>query len=538
MTPSARLRFTAGRRSPRLSRLQRTGDWPMETNAMSVAPDLPDDGLLVGWSLEHEHARVPVGFRIGGGDSVKVPPRHLDPILFTAEGHLITIAPTGAGKGIGVTVPTLLRYPGSVIVVDPKGEAYAVTARRRHDMGQQVVLIDPFHVVEAGEEKRGGLNPLDLIDPAAPIGIDDAAALATMLVPVQNQRDPFWDLSAREMCTGLLMHVRANAPKPLSTLAEVHYLVTQSKRDFDITLLEMSKAKQPAVRRTAGTLSGHEPKVMASIISTAQAHLGFLRGPLTQESLCRTSFDPQALIDGAPMTLYLVLPPDKLESHGRLLRLWIGTLMAWLLRRRRVPEHKTLFLIDEAAQLGTMEQFRQAVTLLRGYGLQTWSLWQDLSQIRNLYPQDWQTIFNNCKVFQAFGCNTLAAATAVAEACGYPEPMDLLNLDADEMLLMIGGDEPVIAQRPNYLADAPFRGRFDANPFHAADDLDAVTPRSPQRSFVRRSRAQIDHDLRRVLEQARERVRERHAGEEAAAAERLLGMIGELEGELFPAAQP
>ena len=45
----------------------------------------------------------------------------------------------------------------------------------------------------------------------------------------------------------------------------------------------------------------------------------------------------------------------------------------------------------EAAQLGTLGALRQAVTLLRGYGLQVWSFWQDLSQVRNLYPQDWQT---------------------------------------------------------------------------------------------------------------------------------------------------
>src|SRR3546814_14619691 len=51
------------------------------------------------------------------------------------------------------------------------------------------------------------------------------------------------------------------------------------------------------------------------------------------------------------------------------------------MRRRARPEASTLFVLDEAAQLGTFNELRQAVTLLRGYGLQTWSFWQDASQL-------------------------------------------------------------------------------------------------------------------------------------------------------------
>ena len=51
-------------------------------------------------------------------------------------------------------------------------------------------------------------------------------------------------------------------------------------------------------------------------------------------------------------------------------------------------ENSTLMLLDEAAQLGTLPQLRQAITLLRGYGVRVWSFWQDLSQLINLYPND------------------------------------------------------------------------------------------------------------------------------------------------------
>lgn len=73
----------------------------------------------------------------------------------------MTIASTGAGKGVGCIIPALLRQKGPVVVIDPKGGNYAVTARAMREMGQQVVLLDPFKFT--GVEKTDSLNPLDMI---------------------------------------------------------------------------------------------------------------------------------------------------------------------------------------------------------------------------------------------------------------------------------------------------------------------------------------------------------------------------------------
>src|SRR3546814_12619232 len=89
------------------------------------------------------------------------------------------------------------------------------------------------------------------------------------------------------------------------------------------------------------------------------------------------------------------MPPHMRGSHGRLLRLWVGALVTAIMRRRARPEASTLFVLDEAAQLGTFDELRQAVTLLRVYGLQHWSFWQDASQLQCLYHDDWMTMVYN-----------------------------------------------------------------------------------------------------------------------------------------------
>ena len=47
---------------------------------------------------------------------------------------------------MGGVIPNLLDYPGSAFVLDFKGENYAVTARARRELGQQVILVDPFGI--------------------------------------------------------------------------------------------------------------------------------------------------------------------------------------------------------------------------------------------------------------------------------------------------------------------------------------------------------------------------------------------------------
>ena len=81
-----------------------------------------------------------------------------------------------------------------------------------------------------------------------------------------------------------------------------------------------------------------------------------------------------------------------------------------------------------AAQLGEFGPLRQAMTLLRGYGLQVWPFFQDLSQLQRLYPKDWRTIFNNAGVFQLFGVANHLMAKECADLIG--------DIDADMLRAM------------------------------------------------------------------------------------------------------
>jgi type IV secretory pathway TraG/TraD family ATPase VirD4 len=80
---------------------------------------------------------------------------HSNPLGYIDDRHVCLVSGSRGGKGVGSIIPNLCFWPGSAIVVDPKGENATVTAQRRgdgsaytHPMGQKVCILDPFGEVQ------------------------------------------------------------------------------------------------------------------------------------------------------------------------------------------------------------------------------------------------------------------------------------------------------------------------------------------------------------------------------------------------------
>ena len=128
---------------------------------------------------------------------------------------------------------------------------------------------------------------------------------------------------------------------------------------------------------------------------------------------------------------------------------------------------------ERCAQLGEFGPLRQSMTLLRGYGLQVWPFFQDLSQLQRLYPKDWRTIFNNAGVFQLFGVANHLMAKESADLIGDIDADKLRNMTKEQQIISISNQKALNARLPDYLNDAPFAGQFDPNPMFETDDSPA-----------------------------------------------------------------
>jgi len=442
------------------------GKRPLGKLAGTAGATWPHGSLFLGW--KHSHQRGDLGFhtvhpQLGGA----VPTADEDdPLLYTGDGHLMTIAPTGAGKGVGVIVPNLLTYPGSVIAIDIKGELAQVTARRRREMGQQVVVLDPFRVLRGTHPSTDALNPFDLFKLPGADPESDAEMLASQFSVDHNfSTDRYWDDTGKGLTAGLIAHIATTAKPEERHPGSLRKLLYMDELDFNIAgWLDNKEVTNPLARdEFIAYLSAPSDKTRPCIRTTACTYMKCLGSEAVSSTMERSSFDLHALLRGEPMTVYLVIPPEKLESHKAVLRAWLATLLTTVLRRTHRPEHRTLFIVDEAAQLGEMPLLRTAMTLLRGYGLQCWTFWQDLGQLKSLYSSDWTTMVSNSAVLQCFGLPRHGTArSAWVEMLG-EDSLDLPMMPAGEMAVSFADSGIARHRKANYLTDTGFAGLFDTN---------------------------------------------------------------------------
>lgn len=428
-----------------------------------VRPEVTD--ILLGWK-SGDNGKQTMGF--GAPRLPEAMPEGEVPMLYGEDRHLVTIAPTGAGKGRGVIIPNLLRFEGSVIVIDPKGETYHVTARRRREMGQEVRLLDPFGAIG---KKTDSLNPFDLFQRPGALLDADAEMLASLLAGDAGfHKEPFWDNWGRSLMAGVIAAVAETSPKSEKHFGKVREILMSDDAVYNLAAL--IENHEPLNRLSKQNISSFLPiteQTRSGILSTTQSYLKVVNSDSALRSLSRSTISLDAVRRGDPMTIYIVIPPDKLESHGALLRLWVGALMLTVMGRKRRPKRSTLFLLDECAQLGEFGPLRQSMTLLRGYGLQVWPFFQDLSQLQRLYPKDWRTIFNNAGVFQLFGVANHLMAKESAELIGDVDADLLRNMAKDRQIISIANEKAVSARLPDYLKDAPFQNHWDPNPMFDTD---------------------------------------------------------------------
>lgn len=104
-------------------------------------------------------------------------------ICYGGDRHAFTYAPTRSGKGVSHIVPNLLEYPGSVLVIDVKGENLLITGKAREEMEQEVLAFDPWNIAaeEAGftPARFNFLDWVQLSDPNAP---ENAMVLAESFI--------------------------------------------------------------------------------------------------------------------------------------------------------------------------------------------------------------------------------------------------------------------------------------------------------------------------------------------------------------------
>ncbi len=413
--------------------------------------------------------------------------------------HVLVVAPTRSGKGVGLVLPTLMTWPGSAVIHDVKGENWQLTAGWRAQFSH-CLLFDPTNPLSAR------FNPLLEVRKGEQ-EVRDVQNIADILVDPEGARErrDHWEKTAHALLVGAILHVLYAENE--KTLARVASFLADPSRSISRALkimlttnhlgTEDAPKVHPVVASVARELLNKSENERSGVVSTAMSFLGLYRDPVIAANTARSDWRIADLVTAErPVSLYLVVPPSDISRTRPLVRLILNQIGRRLTEslgpldseRRR---HELLLMLDEFPALGRLDFFETALAFLAGYGVRAFLVAQSLHQIDKAYGPN-HAILDNCHVRVAFAPNDERTAKRLSDALGTatelraqrnlsgkrlsvwlshtsiseqetPRPLltagEVLQLPKDDALVLVSGTPPIRAKKLQYFNDQNFIAR-------------------------------------------------------------------------------
>lgn len=348
--------------------------------------------------------------------------------------HVLCYAPTRSGKGVSLVIPTLLSWTQSAVIIDLKGELWALSAGwRKMHANNQTLRFDP---ASPGNSARW--NPLDEIHIGSGTEVADVQNLATLIVdPDGRGLQSHWQKTAQTLLVGVILHVlyQSNRAGTPATLPSVDAALSDPDRDIRELWMEMAMQdfldgqSHPVIAASARDMLDRPEEEAGSVLSTAKSYLSLYRDPIVANNISGSDFCIQDLMHHRqPVSLYIVSHPNDKSRLRPLMRILINMIVRKLAGQMTFKDgqpvahyrHKLLLMLDEFPSLGKLEIFQESLAFIAGYGIKAYLICQDLNQLKSRetgYGHD-EAITSNCHIQNAFAPNRIETAEHLSKLTG------------------------------------------------------------------------------------------------------------------------
>lgn len=423
------------------------------------------------------------------------------------EGHVIVVSPTRSGKGVSVVVPAALTWEESVIFNDIKGELWELTSGWRRKHFNSVCLKFDATSLDSTTAKW---NPLLEVRPY-PQDTRDAQNIALTLCSTDSKgsrsdNERHWQVMGTRLIKAAILHqLYAGSDK---TLPGCYKLLTASSRSIEETFKLMLSAlhdkkgefnwqdsesgktstTHPVVASIARDMLSKSDRERSSIVSSAISYLEPFDDPIMASNVSSSDFSLADLMHNEkPVSLYLTTPVADLERVKSLHRLFFTLACTRNTEHLEFDcgqpkakyKHRLLEVFDECAHLGYFPIIPKHFSLASGYGIRGLFVFQDFSQIFELYGRN-ESITSNCDIKIAFAPNNLETAKYLSNLLGvetrtkkedgslknflgkgqkpfkqtFARPLftadECLRLDKDKSIILKNGAPPILGTKLPY----------------------------------------------------------------------------------------
>ena len=414
-------------------------------------------------------------------------------IAFNSPCHSIIIGSTGSGKTTTFVSPMIqilaaTKAGSSMVITDPKGELFMLHSEYLHERGYDVKVIDLRDTYSSYR-----WNPLDAIwdnfelyknahtlaykrdDDIKESGLkldknvgdtsnltewyefdgraftdynrlinavkvykkkiydevyEDLNDLVTVLIPVENEKDPLWEKGARSITLAVLLAMLEDSLEEGSTMTKEKFnffnltkILQNSNEDYK-QLREYFKGRSPLSR--AYSLS---KQVCDAAQSTRASYMSIVYDKLTlfnDAGICAltssSDFTASALSDH-PTALFLKIPDEKDTRHN-LAAIFILNIYKTLIKvASATPElalpRNVYFIMDEFGNMPKISKFDKFITVGRSRKIWFTMIVQSYAQLNNVYGDNVADIIKgNCGIKMFIGSNDMQTCKEYSELCG------------------------------------------------------------------------------------------------------------------------
>ncbi len=340
--------------------------------------------------------------------------------------NILVIGGSGAGKSRTFAIPNIMQCNCSMVITDPKAELLRKTGGLLKKMGYEVRVFDLIH-----PDTSFCYNPFQYVQ-------DDKDVLRLINNLIKNttpkgsqSSDPFWEKSETALLQALMMYLlheappeEQNFPMIMEMLASAQ--VKEEDEDYESPLdilferLEMRDPESIAVKQyhiykqAAG-------KTAKSILISVGVRLAAFNLKQIADLTCTDELDLSSI--GEKKVALFCCIPDADTSLNYLVGMIYSQLFQTLYYvadrlhggKLPIPVH---CIMDEWANVALPDDFEKILATMRSRSISCSIIVQNMSQIKALFKDSWESLAGNCDELLYLGGNEKESHKYISELLG------------------------------------------------------------------------------------------------------------------------
>ena len=372
--------------------------------------------------------------------------------------HYTYLGSTGSGKSVTAVIPmcsfiATAKKKRSVFITDPKGEIFNTTSKMFKDNGYNVLTLDfrhpemsnHFNILEPiikeyekyiDYEKKSIVSKKDRVkfNNLAMTSLAETnrliTSLATMIMQEKTQqKDPFWNNSARNLLEGLIgffleEYKKNNIKRNQITMTSIRKFQNSSMQEKNFNKFKAYIDKKDYGSKSKDSLTSilnASDNTYKSITAVFGEKMSLFDDVNVANVTSDSDFDFDLL--GKEATALFIIVPDEDKVYFTLVTIIVGLLYKELVKLANSKENKKLpvqidWLLDEFANCPPLADIEALVSVARSRGMRFHFFIQSFSQLDNVYGKEVaQIILDNCGLIY-LKTNTQDTAEQISKRLG------------------------------------------------------------------------------------------------------------------------